>query len=70
MLKGKCKGEGTRKGNGKCACDKGYSGENCSDCAINYYIAFRDETKLLCSPCHKACAEGGCSGAGAKGCLS
>ena len=27
---GKCKGDGTRKGNGKCACDSGYGGETCN----------------------------------------
>ena len=27
---GKCKGEGTRKGNGKCACDTGYGGDTCN----------------------------------------
>lgn len=66
---GKCKGEGTRKGNGKCACDTGYRGERCSGCDNQYYEAFRDETKLLCSVCHVACGgDGGCSTAGPKGC--
>ncbi|XP_037957717.1 cysteine-rich with EGF-like domain protein 2 isoform X2 [Teleopsis dalmanni] len=66
---GKCKGGGTRKGNGKCACDSGYAGDNCSQCGNNYYEAFRDDTKLLCSECHKACGgDGGCTGAGPKAC--
>ncbi|XP_050077914.1 cysteine-rich with EGF-like domain protein 2 [Anopheles maculipalpis] len=65
---GKCKGNGTRKGNGKCACDEGYAGDNCDSCTEEYYPAFRDDTKLLCSRCHKACAAGGCTGAGPNAC--
>lgn len=65
---GKCKGDGTRKGNGKCNCDAGYAGDDCNQCANGYYEAFRDEKKLLCSACHKACTkDGGCKGAGPKG---
>jgi protein disulfide-isomerase len=64
---GACKGNGTRKGNGKCNCDRGYEGENCKKCAENFYEAFRDETNLLCSPCHVACS-GQCSGPGARNC--
>lgn len=66
---GKCKGAGTRKGNGKCACDTGYRGERCAECDQQYYESFRDETKLLCSVCHVACApDAGCTGAGPKAC--
>uniref|UniRef100_A0A182J1F1 Uncharacterized protein n=1 Tax=Anopheles atroparvus TaxID=41427 RepID=A0A182J1F1_ANOAO len=65
---GKCKGNGTRKGNGKCACDEGYTGENCDSCTAEYYEAFRDDSKLLCSQCHRACATGGCTGAGPNAC--
>ncbi|KAL5279226.1 CRELD2 family protein [Megaselia abdita] len=66
---GRCKGNGTRKGNGKCSCDDGYSGEFCNSCSIQYYESFRDETKMLCSPCHPACGgDGGCTGSGPKGC--
>ena len=65
---GKCKGSGTRKGNGKCSCNKvafhlvvfflsflnkEYGGDKCDQCSSNHYESFRDETKLLCSPCHK-----------------
>lgn len=64
---GACKGNGTRKGSGKCACHAGYQGEFCSDCALDYYESFRDETKLLCSKCHNACEKNtGCTGAGKK----
>ncbi|XP_055389428.1 cysteine-rich with EGF-like domain protein 2 [Condylostylus longicornis] len=65
---GKCKGNGTRKGNGKCACDAGYSGDSCMDCDIEYYESYRDEKKLLCTPCHVSCGQGGCTGASPKGC--
>jgi len=64
---GKCKGAGTRKGNGKCSCNKEYSGEMCSECSPGHYQSFKDETKLLCSPCHKACASH-CTGPGPKAC--
>ncbi|KAH8279615.1 hypothetical protein KR018_008346 [Drosophila ironensis] len=65
---GKCKGAGTRKGNGKCLCDAGYAGESCRECGPQHYESFRDEKKLLCTPCHAACGEGGCTGAGPKSC--
>ncbi|XP_023159840.1 cysteine-rich with EGF-like domain protein 2 isoform X3 [Drosophila hydei] len=65
---GKCKGNGTRKGNGQCLCDSGYAGINCNDCDENNYESFRDATKLLCTPCHAACGDGGCNGAGPKSC--
>lgn len=67
---GKCKGAGTRKGNGKCSCNPGYTGENCRECAVSYYEAFRDDSKLLCSRCHDACGKDGCISAGSKGCKS
>ncbi|XP_055642832.1 cysteine-rich with EGF-like domain protein 2 isoform X2 [Toxorhynchites rutilus septentrionalis] len=65
---GKCKGNGTRKGNGQCVCDEGYSGSNCDSCGSEHYESFRDAEKLLCSKCHKACAAGGCTGAGPNAC--
>ncbi|XP_055541739.1 cysteine-rich with EGF-like domain protein 2 isoform X2 [Wyeomyia smithii] len=65
---GKCKGNGTRKGNGRCACDEGYAGDNCDSCGPEHYEAFRDADKLLCTKCHKACAAGGCTGAGPNAC--
>lgn len=65
---GVCKGNGTRKGNGKCLCDKGYSGETCNECALQFHESFRDESKLLCSPCNVACRKDtGCTGAGPRG---
>lgn len=64
---GKCKGAGTRKGNGKCLCDAGYTGEKCTECDIGYYSAYKDDAKLLCSKCHSAC-DGSCTKAGTEGC--
>ena len=65
---GKCKGNGTRKGNGKCACDAGYKSEFCDKCETEYYESYRDNDKLLCSPCHISCDKGGCTSSGPQGC--
>lgn len=64
---GVCKGNGTRKGNGHCNCDRGYTGENCNECANGFYESFKDETKLLCSQCHTSC-QNSCKGPGARNC--
>ncbi|KAJ8956218.1 hypothetical protein NQ317_019074 [Molorchus minor] len=64
---GHCKGSGTRKGDGKCHCDRGYAGDYCDKCANSYYESYRDDKKLLCSECHISC-EGDCTKAGAIGC--
>jgi len=66
---GKCKGSGTRKGNGECSCETGYSGQICDTCAQDFFEAYKDNEKLICSACHKACL-GGCNGAGAKNCAA
>ncbi|XP_045498328.1 cysteine-rich with EGF-like domain protein 2 [Colias croceus] len=50
---GICNGEGTRKGDGSCICNKGYKGELCDQCELNYFNGEEDE----CKPCHKACQE-------------
>lgn len=63
---GKCKGSGTRKGNGKCLCDPGYEGDYCDTCANNYFQSYKDDSKLLCSKCHHSC-ERTCKSAGPKG---
>lgn len=64
---GKCKGAGTRKGNGHCQCDVGYKGVLCESCDNNYYESYKDDKKLLCSKCHVACKDG-CTQAGTIGC--
>lgn len=66
---GKCKGSGTRKGNGQCSCNIGYEGESCDTCAQSYFESYKDENKLLCSPCHQACQKT-CTQAGPRGCLA
>ncbi|KAJ8934855.1 hypothetical protein NQ314_013126 [Rhamnusium bicolor] len=63
---GKCKGSGTRKGDGTCHCDKGYGGDYCSKCADSYYVSYQDDNKFLCSECHHSC-DGPCTKAGPAG---
>ncbi|XP_045481397.1 cysteine-rich with EGF-like domain protein 2 [Harmonia axyridis] len=64
---GKCKGAGTRKGNGKCLCDTGYANDKCDNCAEGYFQSPKDDNKLTCSKCHSSC-DGPCTKAGATGC--
>lgn len=64
---GKCRGDGTRKGNGTCLCDSGYTGESCDRCANGFYVAYADDSKILCSLCHISCA-GGCRAGSNKDC--
>ncbi|XP_066247346.1 cysteine-rich with EGF-like domain protein 2 isoform X1 [Euwallacea similis] len=64
---GKCKGSGTRKGNGKCFCDNGYTGDYCDICADGFYNSYKDDKKILCTPCHKSC-DGKCTKSGPEGC--
>lgn len=66
---GKCKGAGTRKGNGKCSCDLGFAGELCQRCEDGFYLSYKDDKKTLCSACHKSC-KSHCTGPGAKGCVA
>ncbi|XP_025422381.1 cysteine-rich with EGF-like domain protein 2 isoform X2 [Sipha flava] len=65
-LHGSCKGDGTRKGNGLCKCNTGYSGDNCDRCAKNYFTTVNNDT-LICRKCHKSCKDG-CIESGPKGC--
>ncbi|EEB17120.1 conserved hypothetical protein [Pediculus humanus corporis] len=66
---GKCKGSGTRKGNGQCSCNVGYEGTLCDKCSDKHYVSYKDETKMLCSPCHNSCLST-CTGAGPKSCVA
>ncbi len=66
---GKCKGAGTRKGNGRCQCNEGYRGELCDACDVGYYESYKDKEKLLCSQCHPSC-QLACAGSGARGCVA
>ncbi|XP_051172044.1 cysteine-rich with EGF-like domain protein 2 [Leptopilina boulardi] len=66
---GKCKGSGTRKGNGQCLCEKGYAASDCSECDSGFYQVYKDENKFLCTACHSSCA-GPCNGPGPRNCIN
>ncbi|KAH7725536.1 latent transforming growth factor beta binding protein 4 [Aphelenchoides avenae] len=67
--RGECQGAGTRGGDGKCTCDKGYVGIRCSNCDAHYYAVSQNETSIECAECFEGCASG-CIAAGPKGCRS
>ena len=68
--RGKGKGSGTRKGNGQCTCDKGYSGQTCDQCAQGYFSQdTSDNDNLVCNICHKSCLDR-CTGPGPTQCLA
>lgn len=66
---GKCRGDGTRKGNGSCYCNAGYIGEQCNECHVEYYQINEDENKKTCLPCHFSCT-GGCRQGTQKDCVA
>ena len=41
-------GEGTRKGEGTCKCDKGYKGELCNECDAKYFESYRNSSYVYC----------------------
>ncbi|VDO06772.1 unnamed protein product [Haemonchus placei] len=65
---GKCDGDGSRQGSGKCKCDIGYSGNMCRQCAPDYFEKAKTSNSVECEKCSEACA-GGCTGAGANNCV-
>merc|ERR1712223_872951 len=66
---GRCKGSGTRKGNGDCQCDTGFSGDTCDQCAIGFFQDSNSESELKCKACHKSCLDK-CTGSGPTQCLA
>ena len=62
--RGKCDGNGTRGGTGKCNCDSKYSGELCDECNEGYYDA---HDNITCEECHETC-ELTCTDGTNKGC--
>lgn len=64
---GRCKGSGTRKGNGKCECHAGYTGELCNSCTEGYYEDGMVNNTVTCTQCHQSC-KGPCSGPGPLAC--
>lgn len=67
--RGRCKGSGTRKGNGNCQCDIGFSGDTCDQCAIGFFQESASSEELKCTACHKSCL-GQCTGSGPTQCLA
>lgn len=65
---GKCRGDGTRKGNGTCLCNSGYKGEMCDRCEMGFYLSLNDG-KTSCLPCHKGCSSD-CRGGSPKDCVT
>ncbi|XP_052779223.1 cysteine-rich with EGF-like domain protein 2 isoform X1 [Mya arenaria] len=64
---GKCNGEGTREGTGKCECDSGYQGDLCDECTDHYFEESKNDTHTSCTACHTSCKTT-CWEAGPKGC--
>lgn len=62
--RGKCNGNGTRGGTGKCDCDSEYTGELCDECDEGYYDAFGN---ISCKACHDTC-DLSCTDGTNKGC--
>lgn len=60
-------GDGTRGGNGKCKCDRGYVGHMCSNCDAHFYPVEQNNTYIECGECFDGCASG-CTTSGPKGC--
>eukprot|EP00051_Salpingoeca_urceolata_P020792 m.317067 g.317067 ORF g.317067 m.317067 type:complete len:428 (+) comp19683_c0_seq8:297-1580(+) len=67
---GTCQGAGSRTGTGKCQCDRGYKGKNCSKCEKTHFLKMfgKDESAkhFVCEECDASCS--GCSGPGANSC--
>ncbi|MGH0129542.1 UNVERIFIED_CONTAM: hypothetical protein FKN15_033867 [Acipenser sinensis] len=63
---GDCDGDGTRRGDGKCRCNKGYKGDFCLECDDGYFNKERNDTFSLCTECHESCQT--CSGPTNKDC--
>ncbi|XP_071159496.1 cysteine-rich with EGF-like domain protein 2 isoform X1 [Mytilus edulis] len=64
---GKCDGEGTREGTGKCNCDSGYQGDLCDECKDAFFEESKNDTHITCTACHMSC-KSTCWEAGPKGC--
>jgi len=66
---GKCDGDGTRVGTGKCDCNTGYSGVRCSSCDAHYFAKTQNETFTECKACFDGCARG-CKSEDPKDCFA
>ncbi|KAH7986199.1 hypothetical protein HPB52_025140 [Rhipicephalus sanguineus] len=61
------KGSGTRKGNGKCECHPGYTGELCDSCSEGYEDKPGANGTKTCTKCDPSC-KGPCTEGGPKAC--
>ncbi|KAH3881180.1 cysteine-rich with EGF-like domain protein 2 isoform X2 [Dreissena polymorpha] len=64
---GRCDGEGTREGTGKCDCNSGYRGDICEECTDGFFEESKNDTHTVCTSCHESC-KSTCWEAGPKGC--
>ncbi|CAD5221920.1 unnamed protein product [Bursaphelenchus okinawaensis] len=67
--RGKCSGDGTRQGTGKCECQKGYAGVRCSTCDAHFYEFSKNDTAIECAACFDGCATS-CTTSGPLGCTA
>ncbi|XP_025106581.1 cysteine-rich with EGF-like domain protein 2-B isoform X2 [Pomacea canaliculata] len=64
---GRCDGEGTREGSGKCKCSAGYKGKTCDECSDGYFEEVKNDTDTICKVCHISC-KNKCNAYGRQGC--
>ena len=72
---GRCKGEGTTEGSGKCACHNGYKGKTCNKCKKGFYPAPAEasdpdagQAAPTCLKCASACTA--CTGSDLSTCTA
>ncbi|KAI6189206.1 Cysteine-rich with EGF-like domain protein 2 [Aphelenchoides besseyi] len=66
---GKCSGDGTREGTGKCECNEGYAGVRCSTCDAHYFAVTQNDTHIQCKACFDGCASD-CTSEEPTGCVA
>ncbi|CAL8089814.1 unnamed protein product [Calicophoron daubneyi] len=71
VIGGKCDGNGSRIGSGKCVCNVGYVGEECNSCDLTTHYKENSESDQIsvCRACHISCI-GGCNGSSSSNCVA